>query len=94
MGASHMREQLAACGCLPETAYDPEDVVERLGAWLRDKHLDAAAAHFDLAAYAQSAGMLHKGGELDRPSAARKLLAQFRAGKLVRVTFELPEEDA
>jgi ribosome biogenesis GTPase A len=84
--------QLAACGCLPETAYDPEDVVERLGAWLRANGFDDAAARADLSKFAASHGMLRRGGEIDRPGAARKLLALFRGGTLGRFTFELPKE--
>ena len=84
--------QLAACGCLPETAYDPEDVVERLGAWLRARGFDDAAARTDLTKFAASHGMLRKGGEIDRPGAARKLLALFRSGTLGRFTFELPDD--
>ena len=86
--------QLAACGCLPETAYDPEDVVERLGAWLRAAELGAAAERVDLTEFARAHGMLRKGGEVDRAAAARKVLAQLRSGSLGRFTFELPGEDA
>jgi ribosome biogenesis GTPase A len=83
--------QLAVCGCLPETAYDPEEVVERMGAWLRANGFSQAAARSDLVEFAKSHGMLRKGGEIDRPGAARKLLALFRAGSLGRFTFELPK---
>jgi ribosome biogenesis GTPase A len=86
--------RLAAIGCLPESAYDPEDVVERMGAWLRAAGLDAAAARVDLKASARARGMLRKGGEVDRAAAARALLTQFRSGSLGRFTFELPGEDA
>jgi len=83
--------QLAACGGLPEAAYDPEEVVERLGAWLRAHGFDNAAARCDLSDFAASHGMLRKGGELDRLAAARKLLALFRGGAFGRFTFELPK---
>jgi len=86
--------QLAACGCLPESAYDAEDVVERLSAWLRAAGLAAAAARVDLSGFARAHGMLRKGGEVDSAAAARKLLAQFRSGSLGRFTFEVPGEDA
>ncbi len=82
--------QLAACGCLPETAYDAEDVVERMGAWLR-VHQPELAARYDVEGFARAHGMLRKGGEVDRAGAARRLLSQFRSGTLGRVTFELPE---
>ena len=84
--------QLAACGSLPETAYQPEEVVERMGAWLRSHGHAVAAAHFDLDEFARAHGMLRKGGEIDRAGAARKLLAQFRQGAFGRFTFELPGE--
>jgi len=86
--------RLAACGCLPESAYDPEDVVERMGAWLRASGREAAAARMDVMEFARAHGMLRKGGEVDRAAAARKLLVQFRAGSLGRFTFELPGEVA
>jgi ribosome biogenesis GTPase A len=86
--------QLAACGCLPESAYDAEDVVERLGAWLHAAGLEAAAARVDLTEFARAHGMLRKGGEVDRAAAARKLLTRFRSGSFGRFTFELPGEDA
>ena len=86
--------QLAACGCLPDNAYDAEDVVERLGAWLREHGHDRAAARMGLMEFARAHGMLRKGGEVDRAAAARKLLAQFRVGSFGRFTFELPGEDA
>ena len=84
--------KLAACGSLPETVYDAEDVVERLGAWLRAHGHEVAAHNSDLSNFAASHGMLRKGGELDRSGAARKLLAQFRSGTFGRFTFELPKE--
>jgi ribosome biogenesis GTPase A len=86
--------RLAASGCLPESAYDPEDVVERLGAWLRETGRDAVAARADITEFARAHGMLRKGGEVDRAAAARKLLARFRDGSLGRFTFELPGEGA
>jgi len=86
--------RLAACGSLPETAYDPEEVVERMGAWLRASGLEAAAARMDVTEFARAHGMLRKGGEVDRAAAARKLLTRFRAGSLGRFTFELPGEVA
>ncbi|HME82121.1 MAG TPA: YlqF/YawG family GTPase [Candidatus Eremiobacteraceae bacterium] len=84
--------QLAACGCLPETAYDPEAVVERLGAWLKEHGPAHAAARVSIEEFARARGMLRKGGEVDRAGAARTLLVEFRAGTLGRFTFELPRE--
>jgi ribosome biogenesis GTPase A len=84
--------QLAACGSLPETAYDPQDVVEHLAAWAR-AHGMKRASDFDLESFARAHGMLRKGGELDRLAAARKMLASFRAGSLARLTFERPVKE-
>jgi ribosome biogenesis GTPase A len=85
--------QLAATGGLPETAYDPEEVVERLAAWLQAAGHARAAARFDVEEFARARGMLAKGGEVARTSAARTLLAEFRSGALGRFTFEIPEKD-
>jgi len=84
--------QLAATGGLPETAYDPEDVVEHLAAWLRAHGETRAAQRIVVEDFARAHGMLRKGGEVDRPGAARKILSELRAGALGRFTFELPHE--
>ena len=81
--------QLAACGILPESASDPEEIIEQLADWLR-RHRPDLAPVADLDAFAHSRGMRRRGGELDRAGAARKLLAAIRAGKLFRVTYERP----
>ena len=83
--------QLAACGILPESAFDVEEIVASLHAWALREEL-AAAARFDLESFAQRRGMLRRGGEIDRRNAARALLKEFRSGALGRFTFELPGE--
>ncbi|MBV8081752.1 MAG: 50S ribosome-binding GTPase [Candidatus Eremiobacteraeota bacterium] len=85
--------QLAATGCLPETAYDPEEVVERLAAWVAAGGHARSAARFDVEEFARARGMLRKGGEVERAGAARTLLTEFRSGALGRFTFETPRED-
>ncbi|HZV79790.1 MAG TPA: GTPase [Candidatus Binatus sp.] len=84
--------KLAATGCLPESAYDPEDVVEHLAAWLRAHGAARAAEQADVEVFARARGMLRKGGEVDRAGAARKILTELRAGTLGRFTFEVPDE--
>jgi ribosome biogenesis GTPase A len=83
--------QLAACGILPESAFDAEDVVERLSAWLGRSATHSSGA-LEVETFARERGMLRRGGEIDRRSAARAYLKEFRAGHLGRVTFELAEE--
>jgi ribosome biogenesis GTPase A len=90
--SAEMAWQLAATGCLPEKAYDAEDVVEQLASWMREHENGTVAARFDIAEFARARGMLRKGGEVDRAGAARKLLTDFRSGALGRFTFELPRE--
>jgi ribosome biogenesis GTPase A len=81
--------QLSLCGSLPETAFDVEETVAHLHAWLA-RHKAQLAASTELDAFAQARGMRRRGGELDRLNAARKLVSLFRAGKLFRATFEMP----
>ncbi len=81
--------QLALCGCLPETAYDPEEVVTHFEAWVR-RHRPAVAEEISLSTFARTHGMIRRGGEIDGLNAARKFIARFRAGKIMRVTFEAP----
>jgi ribosome biogenesis GTPase A len=85
--------QLALCGTLPETAMDVETTAARFHDWLRE-HRPDAAHRADLDAFASRHGMRRRGGELDRRNAARKLLSEFRAGRLFRLTFEQPEQGA
>jgi len=85
--------QLALCGCLPESAYDPESVVGQFGAWLRESAPELAH-RAELEAFATAHGMKRRGGELDRLGAARKMIAMFRAGRLGRFTFERPGSKA
>lgn len=83
--------QLALCGSLPESAFDPEEIVAQFSVWLT-KYRPRDAASADLEAFATARGMRRRGGELDRTNAARSLVSSFRAGELLRVTFERPEK--
>ena len=83
--------QLAVCGILPESAFDAEEVVDRLSAWLGLSATNHSGVP-DVEMFARERGMLRRGGEIDRRNAARTYLKEFRAGNLGRVTFELPEE--
>jgi ribosome biogenesis GTPase A len=82
--------QLALCGCLPETAYDPEEVVAHFEAWVR-RHRPGESGDISLASFARQHGMIRRGGELDGLNAARKFISRFRAGAFMRVTFEPSE---
>jgi ribosome biogenesis GTPase A len=83
--------QLALCGSLPEIAHDGEETVSRFQRWL-SVHKPNLASRADLDAFAAARGMRRRGGEIDRANAARTFIAQFRAGKLFRVTFERPDD--
>ena len=47
-----------------------------------------------LSAVCRSRGFLLRGGELDTERASHVVLDEFRAGKIARVTLELPEAGA
>jgi ribosome biogenesis GTPase A len=81
--------QLSLCGSLPETAFDVEEAVDEFARWLA-RNRPRFAARADLDAFAQAHGMRRRGGELDRRNAARRFVADFRAGDLFRLTFESP----
>ncbi|HXW76747.1 MAG TPA: GTPase [Candidatus Eremiobacteraceae bacterium] len=85
--------QLAACGTLPESAFDAEDAAEHLHRWLLANR-PRLARDVDVESFALAHGMRVRGGELDRANAARKLLSLFRGGKLFRITFERPKDGA
>jgi ribosome biogenesis GTPase A len=81
--------QLALCGSLPDSAFDAEDVAAHFAAWLHI-HRPGDADEYELNAFARRHGMIRRGGEIDARNAARKLVAQFRAGANLKVTFESP----
>jgi ribosome biogenesis GTPase A len=82
--------QLALCGSLPDSAFDAEEVAAKFEAWLRI-HRPGDADEFELEAFARRHGMIRRGGEIDARNAARKLVARFRTGAGMRITFETPE---
>ena len=83
--------QLALCGMLPEAAYDPEEVIRAFLLWGASRKLQTLVG-MDLESFARARGMLRRGGEIDRPNAARALMKTFREGRLGRFTFEYPGE--
>jgi len=83
--------KLALCGSLPESAFDVEETVTQLHAWL-SRNRPALAGLADLDAFSAARGMRRHGGEPDRVNAARKLVSLFRTGKLFRLTLETPEK--
>jgi len=84
--------QFAACGILPETAYDPEAVVAELSNWIA-RHASSRVSLPHLQDFAAERGMLRRGGVADLSNAARSLLAAFREGSFGRITFELPKSE-
>lgn len=82
--------QLSLCGSLPESAFDVEDTVDEFARWLAINR-PHYAGRADLDRFANARGMRRRGGELDRRNAARRFVAEFRAGDLFRITFEAPE---
>jgi ribosome biogenesis GTPase A len=83
--------QLGLCGILPEGTFDAEEVACAFLSWargLRPQILNGV----DFEGLARERGMLRRGGEIDRPNAARALLKAFRDGRFGRFTFEFPGE--
>ena len=83
--------QLALCGILPEATFDAVEVALAFLSWANTR-TSTALAGVDLEGFARERGMLRRGGEVDRPNAARALLKAFRDGRLGRFTFEFPGE--
>ena len=65
----------------------PASLTERFGKLAADTPKEDL-----LAAVCRSRGFLLRGGELDTERASRVVLDEFRAGKIARVTLELPED--
>jgi len=82
--------KLAACGILAPGAYDPGTVA----LWLRGRLAAARpevyppAADDFLISFGFSRGFLRAGGGVDETRAAVAFLAEFRAGRLGRFTFD------
>ena len=97
--------RLAFTGAIRDQVLDGEGLACALLVLLRDRNASALRERYRLsgdlpeAGYAlleeigRRRGMLISGGEVDTERAAAMLLDEFRAGRLGRVTLELPPED-
>src|SRR5690606_17539266 len=91
---------LAATGAVPETAYDPVEAADAFLRLLLQRFPGAVAARYGpeaaadpespLRAVARRRGALLPGGEPDLERAAALVLADFRSGRLRRLTLESP----
>ncbi|MFS8524339.1 MAG: ribosome biogenesis GTPase YlqF [Limnochordales bacterium] len=91
---------LAATGAVPETAYDPVEAADAFLRLLLQRFPGAVAARYGpeaaadpespLRAVARRRGALLPGGEPDLERAAALVLADFRSGRLGRLTLESP----
>ncbi|MBR7082072.1 MAG: ribosome biogenesis GTPase YlqF [Oscillospiraceae bacterium] len=98
-------EHLAYTGAIRDQVVDIEALAASLLALLRDFYPDrietrykfappADASGYELLSLAgKKRGFLISGGEIDTERMANILLDEFRAGKLGRITLELPPED-
>ncbi|MGI6083045.1 MAG: ribosome biogenesis GTPase YlqF [Limnochordia bacterium] len=99
--------KLAWVGSVGENAYDAHDVGSALALWLAHYHPDLLAARYNIADQEMTAdpesilrligqrlGFLMTGGTVNTGEAARALLADFRLGRLGRITLDgLPCKD-
>lgn len=95
-------EMLAFTGAVKDTIIDVEHLALRLIETLKPAYEENICARFKvepdkdalhmLEKIAVRRGMLIKGGEADIERASVMFLDEFRAGKLGRITLELPEE--
>ncbi|NLN17958.1 MAG: ribosome biogenesis GTPase YlqF [Firmicutes bacterium] len=95
--------KLAWTGSVGENAYDAHDVGSALALWLVHYHPDLLAARYGLTDQDMTAdpetilrhvgrrlGYLMAGGAVNTAEAARALLADFRLGRLGRITLDDP----
>ena len=80
---------LALTGAIPRERYDPEDVVTRFYAYLKDKTGGRTRVP-DLETFATTRGFLRKGSGLDTFNAAQSYIKDFNDGKFGRISFEDP----
>lgn len=91
---------LAATATVPETVYDPVDAAQALLSVLQERFPEALVARYGdelatagdaaLEIVARRRGCLLPGGNPDWERAAGIVLGDFRAGRLGRITLELP----
>jgi ribosome biogenesis GTPase A len=97
---------LAASGAVGRNAFDEEEVALELLAYVKQPYAAQLAARYKLDAVAELAdeelldeigrksGALQSGGRINAQKAAEIVLADFRAGRLGRITLETPAEFA
>lgn len=82
--------KLALVGAVPRERYDPEDIVGRFYAWLRDQS-DGRTTTPDLETFAKARGFMRRGGHADLHNAAQSYIKDFNDGKFGRVSLEQPQ---
>lgn len=97
-------EKLAFIGSVKDAVVDTEELAARLLELLAPHYADALVARFKckgklpeegfalLEAVARGRGFLISGGEADTQRAADKVLEEYRAGKLGKITLEWAED--
>ena len=96
-------EHLAFCGAVKDDVMDKELLAMRLAEFLGNNYPESLTERykindFSLEAYdllcaiGKARGMVMRGGEIDTERASVMLLDEFRAGKLGKITIELPKE--
>jgi ribosome biogenesis GTPase A len=97
--------KLAVCGSISDTVFPVYEVVCELAERLRGLVPQALSARYKLAVLPESGeeilwqialarGLLGQGGKVRDKDAALLLLQEFRAGKIGRITLEIPPAEA
>lgn len=97
--------RLAASGAIADTAIDYNDIAMFILNYLITQYPDALSKRYQISPpvdtneaivilqkIGASRGCLRKGGVVDLQKASELLIRELRAGKLGRISFELPEE--
>lgn len=82
--------KLAACGTVPRSHYDPEEVAVALHRWLLAVRPTTRVP--DLDAFASGRGFVRRGGEIDYHNAAQSYLRAFNEGEFGRISLESPDD--
>lgn len=96
-------EHLAFCGAVKDDIMDKELLAMRLAEFLGNNYPEKLTERYKvndftldaydlLCAIGRARGMVMRGGEIDTERASVMLLDEFRAGKLGKITIELPKE--
>lgn len=93
--------KLAFTGAITDRITDTEDLAARLLEYVRDAYPDLIGARYGvepasgfemLEAVGRRRGCMVKGGEIDTLRASELVLDDFRAGKIGRITLDVPAE--